>query len=792
MNSRSSRRRSNKQIPVKKNTKIDKREKEAKELDDLKKRVAEFDGSKVSTFDELPISSRTASGLKLSHFTTMTDIQKASIPVALKGKDILGAAKTGSGKTLAFLIPLLETLYRNQWTQYDGLGALVITPTRELAIQIFDVLRKIGRAHAFSAGLVIGGKDVQTERDRIAKLNILICTPGRILQHMDQAANFEISNLKILVLDEADRILDMGFKKTLDAIVEHLPKERQTLLFSATQTKSISDLARLSLSAKSSEYISAHEKSVSATPATLQQYYVVTPLAEKLDVLFGFLKTHLKAKILVFVSSSKQVRFMFETFKTLHPGIPLMHLHGKQKQTARIEVTERFSESRYACMFCTDIAARGLDFPSVDWVIQLDAPEDAETYIHRVGRTARFESNGKALITLTPTEEEGMLARLETKKVPIEKITIKESKKKSIKPQLQALCFKSPEIKYLGQKAFISYCRSIFVQKDRSIFKFNELPADEFAESLGLPGAPKIKFMNSLKAKRLKNAPQAPIDSDSESEVDEPKAEENSDAKAVRTKYDKMFERQNQSVLSQHYLNMIKEDDATQSKEDGDDEDFISVKRRDHQLPDSDASDNEGVPRIDESIPVSKRQAKMALSRKASLKSKGNSTKLIFDDEGKPHAIYEFEDEESFKQKGEVEQQKKEYIEREGERMRDVDVVDKEMAKERLKEKRRRRKERALVEKDSDVESENEEFVINNPEKPVEINFDGIDVGGSSADEEDEPKPAKRARKWFEDDEESEESIRRKKVKEQLVEVGEPETLEDLEALSMKLLSTSR
>jgi len=207
-------------------------------------------------FAELPISKRTLEGLGAASWVEMTEIQRGALPLALAGKDVLGAAKTGSGKTLSFIIPVLETLYRLQWTPMDGLGALVISPTRELALQIFDVLKKAGSKHSFSAGLVIGGKDVKEERDRLVRMNILVCTPGRLLQHMDETPNFDCSNLRLLVLDEADRILDMGFEANVNAIIENLPKARQTLLFSATQTKSVRDLARLSLKARETQLFS--------------------------------------------------------------------------------------------------------------------------------------------------------------------------------------------------------------------------------------------------------------------------------------------------------------------------------------------------------------------------------------------------------------------------------------------------------------------------------------------------------------------------------------------------------
>jgi ATP-dependent RNA helicase DDX10/DBP4 len=243
----------------------------------------------------------------------------------------------------------------------------------------------------------------------------------------------------------------MGFSRTLSALLSHLPKSRQTLLFSATQTDSVSDLARLSL--KDPVTVAVHESGhAAATPKSLEQHYVVCELDKKLDILWSFIKTHLQAKVLVFLSSCKQVRFVFETFCKMHPGIPLLHLHGKQKQTTRLTVYTKFTSSSHAILFATDIAARGLDFPSVDWVLQVDAPEDAEAYIHRVGRTARYESAGKGLLFLMPSEEDGMKTALEAKNIAVQKIKIKASKTQNIQNQLQKMAFQDPEIKYLAQR----------------------------------------------------------------------------------------------------------------------------------------------------------------------------------------------------------------------------------------------------------------------------------------------------------------------------------------------------
>uniref|UniRef100_A0A8D0ZVY7 ATP-dependent RNA helicase n=1 Tax=Sus scrofa TaxID=9823 RepID=A0A8D0ZVY7_PIG len=324
-------------------------------------------------------------GLQEAQYRLVTEIQKQTIGLALQGKDVLGAAKTGSGKTLAFLVPVLEALYRLQWTSTDGLGVLIISPTRELAYQTFEVLRKVGKNHDFSAGLIIGGKDLKHEAERINNINILVCTPGRLLQHMDETICFHATNLQMLVLDEADRILDMGFADTMNAIIENLPKKRQTLLFSATQTKSVKDLARLSL--KNPEYVWVHEKAKYSTPATLEQNYIVCELQQKISVLYSFLRSHLKKKSIVFFSSCKEVQYLYRVFCRLRPGISILALHGRQQQMRRMEVYNEFVRKKAAVLFATDIAARGLDFPAVNWVLQFDCPEDANTYIHRAGRT---------------------------------------------------------------------------------------------------------------------------------------------------------------------------------------------------------------------------------------------------------------------------------------------------------------------------------------------------------------------------------------------------------------------
>ncbi|KAJ5488494.1 ATP-dependent RNA helicase dbp4 [Penicillium diatomitis] len=801
-----------------------KRKRGEDELVSLTQKVEDLDlKAAVKNFSDLPLSDPTARGLAASHYKILTDIQSRAIGHALKGRDILGAAKTGSGKTLAFLVPVLENLYRKRWTEYDGLGALILAPTRELAIQIFEVLRKVGRYHTFSAGLVIGGKSLREEQERLGRMNILVCTPGRMLQHLDQTAMLETHNLQLLVMDEADRILDMGFQKTVDAIIDHIPKERQTMLFSATQTKKVGDLARLSL--QDPEYVAVHETATAATPATLQQHYTITPLASKLDILWSFIRSNLKSKTIVFLSSGKQVRFVYESFRHLQPGIPLMHLHGKQKQGGRLDITTKFSQSQHAVLFATDVAARGLDFPAVDWVIQVDCPEDCDTYIHRVGRTARYERAGRAVLFLDPSEEKGMLKRLEQKKVPIEKINIKANKQQSIKNQLQNMCFKDPELKYLGQKAFISYVKSIYVQKDKEIFNLKELKLDDYAASLGLPGAPRIKFIKGDDTKERKNASWRMAhlsDSENESDAEGRSQKDKKGDKEVRTRYDRMFERRNQDVLAGHYSKLINDDGtmidpgvANAAGEDADeDADFLSVKRvfsaGDANLGKSDSSDSDSssdeddekkeeksangakVIQLDEKnqlIIDSKRREKLLKSKKKLLKFKGKGTRLVYDDEGNAHEVYEMEDEETFKSRGDADTQRERFLAEEAERTRLADLEDKEVAREKRREKKEKRKarERALAAEGATDDADEEAGVSHGlPYVPFEI--PGSDSASEAEERVESSRPSKKPRVSFahsnsdSENESHQKSAKGKKAAPQI------ETLGDLEALASGLL----
>lgn len=447
----------------------------------------------MSKFKDYNLSRETLGGLKAGGYHEPTEIQKQTLKAALGGKDVLGSAKTGSGKTLAFLIPMLECLLNEKWTKSDGLGALVITPTRELAYQIFEVLRMIGQKHQFSAALIIGGKDLAMERRRIDQMNIIICTPGRMQQHMEENPLFRADNLKMLIIDEADRILDMGFEESLNAIIDFLPTERQCLLFSATQTNSIKDLARLSL--KDPVVVSVDADSAAKTPDALRQKYTVITLEQKLTFLWSFIKRHKKSKILVFIATCKQTRFIHDLFCRMHPGISINALHGGIHQLKRMDIYNKFRDVRHCCLLATDVAARGLDFPDVDWVVQLDLPENVTTYIHRVGRTARLDKSGRSLMVLMPNEKDFMLKQLAKQNIPVEEIPTRDKHMLFIQNTVQAHLARDVVLKEEAKRAFKCYIKSLLNTGYKNLFDVKNFDLKAYAQSLGLEVTPRIRVL---------------------------------------------------------------------------------------------------------------------------------------------------------------------------------------------------------------------------------------------------------------------------------------------------------
>ncbi|GAB5031404.1 Hypothetical protein NocV09_00502720 [Nannochloropsis oceanica] len=450
-------------------------------------------------FDELPISDATKLALKALKFVNMTHIQSLAIPPLLTGKDVVGAAKTGSGKTLAFLVPVIELLSKVKWANRNGTGAVIISPTRELSLQIYGVLRDLCEEgkHSLTHGLVMGGANRRAEAERLVKgVGILVATPGRLLDHLQNTKGFVFRNLQVLVIDEADRILEQGFEEDMHQIIKILPKTRQTMLFSATQTKKVEDLTRLSIQGRP-VFVGAHEESLVATVGGLEQGYVVCPSDKRFLLLFTFLKRNKHKKIMVFFSSCNSVKFHAELLNYI--DLPVMDIHGRQKQQRRTTTFFQFCRQETGILLCTDVAARGLDIPAVDWIIQYDPPDDPREYIHRVGRTARgSEGKGRALLFLT-AEEVGFLKYLRAAKVALNEYEFPEKKVANVQAQLTKLVEKNYYLNKSARDAYRSYLLAYASHSHKDIFNVHELDLQAVARAFGFSVPPRVDINLSSK-----------------------------------------------------------------------------------------------------------------------------------------------------------------------------------------------------------------------------------------------------------------------------------------------------
>ncbi|KAG5883419.1 hypothetical protein JTB14_005630 [Gonioctena quinquepunctata] len=430
-------------------------------------------------------------------FKTMTEIQARSIPPLLEGRDLVGAAKTGSGKTLAFLIPAIELIYKLKFMPRNGTGIIIISPTRELSMQTFGVLKELMKYHHHTYGLVMGGTARQTEAQKLSKgINILVATPGRLLDHLQNTPDFLYKNLQCLVIDEADRILEVGFEEEIKQIINLLPKRRQTMMFSATQNKKTDALTALALK-KEPIYVGVDDSKDEATVSGLEQGYVVCPSDKRLMVLFTFLKKNRKKKVMVFFSSCMSVKYHHELFNYI--DLPVMCIHGKQKQTKRTTTFFQFCNAETGILLCTDVAARGLDIPAVDWIVQFDPPDDPKEYIHRVGRTARGEgSSGHALLILRP-EELGFLRYLKQARVPLNEFEFSWSKIADIQAQMEQLIGKNYFLNLSAKEAFKSYVRAYDSHHLKTIFDISTLDLAKVGLSFGFKVPPAMDLGVSVK-----------------------------------------------------------------------------------------------------------------------------------------------------------------------------------------------------------------------------------------------------------------------------------------------------
>jgi ATP-dependent RNA helicase RhlE len=370
-------------------------------------------------FTEFEFDKRLMEGIEASNYEEATPVQTQVIPLILQGKDIIASAQTGTGKTAAFLLPLIHKILTGK-NDPNAITSLIIVPTRELAIQIAQHLEGLSYFTSVSSIAVYGGGDgnafVQEKKALSMGADFVVCTPGKMMSHI-KMGYVKLDQLQYLVLDEADRMLDMGFYDDIMFIIEHLPKKRQNLLFSATMPPKIRSLAKKILHEPEEINIA-----ISKPPEKIiqQAYLVYEP--QKIPLIVHLLKEKKFKTVLVFCSSKLNVKQLTRDLK--RNGINAGEIHSDLEQESREDILMQYKSGRLPVLVATDILSRGIDIDNIDLVINFDVPHDGEDYVHRIGRTARAEADGSAYTLVSVKEQRKFYA--------IEKLIGKEVSKVAV------------------------------------------------------------------------------------------------------------------------------------------------------------------------------------------------------------------------------------------------------------------------------------------------------------------------------------------------------------------------
>ena len=504
-------------------------------------------------------------------FERSTPVQASTIPLLCSHKDVSVEACTGSGKTLAFVLPMVEILARarKELRRYE-VGAVVVSPTRELARQIHEVatpfVKTLARGGDASDGeelsmLLVGGTDVSKDVAKFAATSplVLVATPGRLWDVMQRSRELDGKKCELLILDEADRLLGMGFMATLNNIISRLPKQRRTGLFSATQTEEVAELARAGLrnpvrvtvrDAVNAAARAAGDKK-GKLPTQLQLLYRLCPVDAKLWHLVNFIREHRSCKMIVYFLTCACVDFYESAVKELLPESSTIALHGKMKQKQRESALGVFTEQSSGVLMCTDIAARGLDIPGVDWIVQFDPPQDPAAFVHRVGRTARMGREGNAIVFLSPNSEASYVDFLrirgveikaapgtrehfaevaaetqngdDDKQIELASDIVDALEKTELEERagadqthiaLRKASEKSRELMEKGVRAYVSFIRGYKEHHCRFIFRFKELEYGSLAMSMGLLRLPKMKEIRKAPKKFMECFVESYVDAD--------------------------------------------------------------------------------------------------------------------------------------------------------------------------------------------------------------------------------------------------------------------------------------
>lgn len=356
-----------------------------------------FDTTK--SFSDFKLSPEVLETMQKLNYKNPTKIQSESLPYTLEKRDIIALAETGSGKTLSFALPIIQSLIDNPKPYY----ALILAPTRELCLQIQEHFNAVGSVIGLRSVVIVGGLDLVAQSVALVtkKPHVIIASPGRILHHLENTKGFSLSKLGCFVLDEADKLLSMNFEESLDKIIALIPKERHTMLFSATMTNKVSKLQRACLNNPVKIEVSSQKHQ---TVNTLTAYYTFFPHKLKENYLVHILNNFVQKSTIVFAMTCKTVMKVCLLLRNL--GFEAIPIHGQMTQVKRINSLNKFKTANKHILVATDVASRGLDIPDVDLVLNYDVPMNPKDYVHRVGRTARAGKFGTAITMVTQYDVE--------------------------------------------------------------------------------------------------------------------------------------------------------------------------------------------------------------------------------------------------------------------------------------------------------------------------------------------------------------------------------------------------
>jgi len=372
----------------------------------------------MEKFRKLGLSEQILESIRKEGFESPREIQEKAIPLALAGRDIIGGSATGSGKTLAFAAGIIE-----KTTKGNGIQALILTPTRELAEQVASETAKFSRFKGLIVAAIYGGVAMSPQIENLKRADIVVGTPGRILEHL-RNGTLNLEKVSSLVLDEADRMLDMGFIEDVESIINLCPKERQTFLFSATITMDIKHIAKKYM--KNPVDVSREEQ---VDPSKLRQIFYDVPSNQKFSLLVHLLKNEKSGRVMIFCNTRHNADFVAHNLKK--NNIHAVAIHGGLAQNKRSKIMEKFKSSEVYALVCTDVAARGLDIEGVSHVYNYDSPRTAKEYVHRIGRTARAGKEGIAITIVSNRDYENFRNVLEDDSIIIKREPLPEKIEKS-------------------------------------------------------------------------------------------------------------------------------------------------------------------------------------------------------------------------------------------------------------------------------------------------------------------------------------------------------------------------